>query len=144
MSLGARSDDFLAVIERSTSWQSSVHGLVHWRRVAANGAELAAETPGADAGIIALFALFHDSMRDNDGHDPQHGRRGGALARELSGLRGDRLELLVHACEYHADGLTSDDPTVGCCWDADRLDLPRVGIAPHASYLSTEAAKRRV
>ena len=27
--------------------------------------------------------------------------------------------------------------TVGCCWDADRLDLPRVGVAPTAEFMST-------
>jgi len=32
------------------------------------------------------------------------------------------------------------DPTVQTCWDADRLDLGRVGIKPAARYLSLEAA----
>jgi hypothetical protein len=34
------------------------------------------------------------------------------------------------------------DPLVGVCWDADRLDLWRVGIKPDPRDLSTEAAKR--
>ena len=44
----------------------------------------------------------------------------------------------------HTDGTISDDPTIGCCWDADRLDLPRVGMQPDPALLSTEAAARRI
>ena len=29
------------------------------------------------------------------------------------------------------------------CWDADRLDLARVGIDPHPDYLCTALARRR-
>jgi uncharacterized protein len=32
--------------------------------------------------------------------------------------------------------------TIQTCWDADRLDLGRVGITPHPSRLCTEAARR--
>lgn len=83
-------------------------------------------------------------MRVNDGHDPGHGRRGSALARELAGallLEPAQLDRLTAACDGHTDGLVSDDPTVGACWDADRLDLPRVGIQPEARLLSTAAAR---
>lgn len=45
------------------------------------------------------------------------------------------------ACEKHSDGLTDADITVQVCWDADRLDLGRVGVRPHARYLCTDAAK---
>jgi uncharacterized protein len=34
-----------------------------------------------------------------------------------------------------------DDVTVMTCWDADRLDLGRVGMVPEAQYLCTDAAK---
>ena len=36
------------------------------------------------------------------------------------------------------------DPTIGTCWDADRLDLWRVGITPHVRFLCTAAAHDRV
>ena len=39
---------------------------------------------------------------------------------------------------------TTDDPTIGTCWDADRLDIGRVGIIPHERFMSTAAGKRRV
>jgi uncharacterized protein len=61
-----------------------------------------------------------------------------SLGNEL-GLAGDRLERLAQACASHADGRTSDDPTIGACWDADRLNLWRVGMAPARSMLSIEA-----
>jgi uncharacterized protein len=56
-------------------------------------------------------------------------------------LDSDELELLVYACRYHSDGCTEADLTVQVCWDADRLDLGRVGIRPDPRYLCTEYAK---
>jgi len=64
------------------------------------------------------------------------------IAGELFILEPDRLELLEHAIRHHTGGRTSDDPTVGTCWDADRLDIGRVGIIPHERYMSTERARR--
>jgi HD superfamily phosphodiesterase len=46
----------------SPSSRSPVHGEVHWRRVATNGLDLAAEV-GADPLLVVLFGIFHDSMR---------------------------------------------------------------------------------
>jgi len=134
------------VLARSTSHASSLHGLGHWERVCENGLELADVTDGADVEVVLFFALFHDSMRENDGHDPGHGRRGSALARELARalpLEPGQLDQLTAACDGHTDGFASDDPTVGVCWDADRLDLPRVGIQPDPRLLSTVAARER-
>jgi hypothetical protein len=34
------------------------------------------------------------------------------------------------------------NPTIGCCWDADRLDLSRVGIEPDTELMSTDAGRR--
>ena len=133
------------MISRSTSHSSHLHGLAHWERVVRNGLDLAADTEGgADVDVVLLFALFHDSMRLNDGHDPEHGHRGGVLAgelRKLLHLDHDQLALLQEACAGHTDGLTSADPTIGVCWDADRLDLPRVGIKPDAPLMSTDAGR---
>jgi hypothetical protein len=41
---------------------------------------------------------------------------------------------------HHSNGAVDADPTIQTCWDADRLDLGRVGIKPPARYLSLEAA----
>jgi uncharacterized protein len=133
-----------AVLERSTGKDSSIHGETHWQRVAAAGLALLPETPGADPVLVFLFALFHDSMRLNDNYDPLHGPRGAALARELRGeafdLEDAAMSLLAFACEEHTNGGIGPDPTVGVCWDADRLNLWRVGIIPDPRFLSTEAA----
>jgi uncharacterized protein len=53
----------------------------------------------------------------------------------------EELELLVHACRYHSDGLMEGSVTVLTCWDADRLDLGRVGVRPDPKYLCTTAAR---
>ena len=118
----------------------SIHGPDHWRRVEANGLKLAERT-GADVDIVRLFALFHDSKRVNEGTDRGHGKRGGAYARELHGtlflLAPARLDQLVYACTWHTDRKLDSNPTIGTCWDADRLDLTRIGIRPNPTYMST-------
>ena len=58
-------------------------------------------------------------------------------------LSDKQMQKLVSACRTHTDGMTSSDPTIGVCFDADRLDLSRVGIRPELSFLSTDAAKRK-
>jgi uncharacterized protein len=104
-----------------------------------------AETNGADREVVALFALFHDSRRVNESRDDGHGLRGGELAQSLRGtlihLDDGRFDLLFQACRLHTDGLTDGDPTLRACWDADRLDLARVGIMPKPDRLCTETAR---
>jgi len=120
------------------------HGVVHWARVLENGLRIAEET-GADREVVTLFALFHDSRRINEHRDHGHGQRGGELARSLRGthvhLDDSRFDLLFEACRLHTDGHTSGDPTLLACWDADRLDLGRVGITPRPERLCTDAAR---
>ena len=120
----------------------SIHGPRHWARVERNGL-YCARSCGGDEEVVTLFALFHDCRRLNDGHDPEHGRRGGEFAAALNGrffrLEPDRLATLVTACTHHTGGATSDDPTIGSCWDGDRLDLIRLGIAAGPRYMSTPA-----
>ncbi len=136
-----------AVVSRSTGGDSRIHGVRHWRRVASNGLALLPETPEADGLLVFLFALFHDAMRLNDHRDPDHGERAAALARDLCDgdlyrLYDARMDLLGFALAEHDRGLTSADATVGACWDADRLNLWRVGIEPRPDRLSTREAKR--
>lgn len=121
-----------------------VHGVTHWARVLENGRRLAS-LAGGDPEVIALFAVFHDSRRINEAVDHGHGSRGARLARAFRGagfeLDDERLGLLEHACMEHTSGYTAADVTVQVCWDADRLDLLRVGILPHPKFLCTEAAR---
>jgi uncharacterized protein len=134
------------VVSASSRPGSPDHGEQHWKAVAWAGLRLAATEP-CDLELVLLFALFHDSRRFNEYHDPEHGLRGGELARSMCGrafdLEPERLELLADACTRHDKGATSSDPTVGVCWDADRLNLWRVGIVPDPRLLSTPGARRR-
>jgi uncharacterized protein len=124
---------------------SGFHGKDHWLRVLQNGRELAVET-GANRRVVELFAVIHDSKRENENHDPDHGRRAAEYARSMRGvwyeLSDRELDLLCEACFYHSDGVTVADLTVQVCWDADRLDLGRVGVRPDPRYLCTGHAKR--
>jgi uncharacterized protein len=128
------------VIRDTRASKHGIHGPAHWRRVERNGLVLAGRT-GADMEVVRLFALFHDSRRWNDGTDRGHGARGAEYASSLRGaefeLSDDRFELLHFACTWHTDRDHADDPTIGTCWDADRLDLGRVGIIPHPKFMST-------
>ena len=68
------------------------------------------------------------------------------MAAELRGnlfnLPDADFRLLYDACVGHTDGRTEADITVQTCWDADRLDLGRVSMAPDPKKLCTPAAKR--
>lgn len=120
------------------------HGWSHWVRVQENGLRLA-RTTGADLVVVELFAVLHDLRRESDNEDPDHGRRAAVLIERLPAgllpIEGDRLRTLVEACALHADGGTVGDATTLTCWDADRLDLGRVGIRPDPRLLCTAAAR---
>jgi uncharacterized protein len=124
-------------------WNGS-HGVAHWSRVRLNGITLAKAT-GADPVVVELFAFLHDSCRQTDGHDNMHGARAAEFVGTLQGreiyLNESQLATLQHACRDHTHGGISNDPTIATCWDADRLDLGRVGIEPDPEYLCTAAAK---
>ena len=122
-----------------------IHGWDHWMTVHENGLVLACEND-ADLLVIELFALLHDSCRLNDSHDPGHGPRAAKFARSLNGelftLEKPALDILCIAIRDHTAGYVHDDPTISVCWDADRLELPRVGIPTHPDYLGTETARK--
>jgi uncharacterized protein len=131
--------------QRFTLEWRGIHGAAHWARVRLNGLQLAGTT-GADTRVVELFSFLHDARRAHDGADRGHGRRAAELARELDGrlfwLGPRELDLLEWACRDHSAGLLDADVTVQTCWDADRLDLGRIGIRPEPSRLCTEAARR--
>ncbi len=119
------------------------HGISHWGRVFENGLKLS-KMNGADPIVLTYFSLFHDSRRINENTDYGHGKRGAELFLELSEMisvseyqRAD----IVEACSHHTDGTTEGNITVQTCWDADRLDLWRVGKEPRKALLCTESAK---
>ena len=122
----------------------SIHGLNHWRRVETYGLYLAGKN-GADFRAVSLFAYFHDCQRIDEDRDPGHGLRGAEKAKRLRDkldLGDTAFELLFQACAGHTDLVFSHDVTIATCWDADRLDLDRVGIDPHPDYFSTYEGAR--
>ena len=124
-------------------WQG-IHGISNWARDWENGMRLAAVT-GASVEVVGYFALFHDAQRVNEGTDRGHGQRGAELAVQWRGklfdLDDESFDWLYTACVYHTDGLMEGDVSVQTCWDADRLDLERVGIPPAKHRLCTNTAR---
>jgi uncharacterized protein len=136
---------FEYLVASHTLGHDGFHGRDHWLRVLQNAREIAAET-GANLRVLELFAVLHDSQRENENRDPEHGHRAAAYAVELRGkwfdLADDELDLLLEACRFHSDGMTEAHPTVQACWDAGRLDLGRVGVRPSPRFLCTTYAQR--
>ena len=129
--------------EFKLNW-TGIHGVPHWARVRVNGLRLA-ESTGAKPEIVELFAFLHDSCRRNEWIDPDHGARSAEFAGKVRGryfdLSDGDFELLYLALSCHSDGLTRGDITVMTCWDADRLDLGRIGAHPDPERLCTDPAR---
>lgn len=121
-----------------------VHGLDHWDRVYANGQLLI--TPRVNRLVVGLFAYLHDFCREDDGDDLQHGLRAAefidtvrdTLLRDVSD---DDIHLLKEACRLHTVVDRTGNPTIDACFDADRLDLGRVGIIPDPARMATKKGK---
>lgn len=133
-----------AIRDRYALHWDGIHGASHWARVRLNGLELAKAT-GADTTVVELFAFLHDSCRENEGRDPIHGARAADFAASLQGsvfeLTAKQLSCLMNACAGHTGGENTTDITVATCWDADRLDLWRIGVRPEPERMMTEAGR---
>lgn len=72
-----------------------------------------AKENGANAVFVRLFAVLHDSCREDETSDPEYGLRVANRAKELRGrffLLDDVLfEKLLVCCTDHDKGLTSPD-----------------------------------
>ena len=136
----------------SRDWQlGRVHGIEHWRRVERNGLLLATED--VNTKVVRLFAYFHDHKRMDDGWDLSHGQRAAENLDNLrttllSDLTEEEFYMLRRACLEHTVTQRTGIPTIDACFDADRLDLPRVGYRPDpllmASPLGAAFARQNV
>lgn len=122
-----------------------LHGPRHWARVLMFARRLSQDRP-VRAGVVECFALLHDACRVSDGPDAGHGQRAAQLAQRLRGglLQLDDADaaLLCRAISGHAG--TAPDPgdeTIRICWDAERLDLSRLGITPRPGCLYSGQAR---
>jgi len=120
-----------------------IHGANHWARVLHHGKNIAQIRKG-DLLVVELFGFLHDSCRLAEGRDPLHGERAAEFAYGIHGdyfhLQSLQLDYLCYALRHHSGGDVSTNATIQTCWDADRLDLGRVGIYPSPRFLSKEAA----
>ncbi len=124
---------------------TGIHGILHWNRVYENGIRLSAQE-GVNVRVIQFFSIFHDCQRKNEYWDKYHGMRGARFAeknRELVSLNDVDFELLLMACELHTSEKNHDNVTIQACFDADRLDLGRVGRFPDPKRLCTPLAKKK-
>jgi len=139
------SQEVLSLLRKESEFfYSPIHGVKHWQTVERNAHYLASFN-NADTQVLSYFAHFHDCMRENEGRDKGHGSRGALFAkkhRNLIPLNDVQFKQLTDACKGHTYGERPECITINTCWDADRLDLPRVGIMPKAEYLYNEEAKR--
>ena len=123
---------------------SGIHGAAHWARVHINGLCLAKHSD-ANVRVIEYFAFLHDVCRENDGRDPQHGQRAACFAGSIRHshikLSEDEYLLLLAALSGHTHGSHHENLTVITCWDADRLDLARIGIEPDPKRLCSVQAR---
>ena len=133
--------------ENHSIWSSPIHGLEHWERVWSYGQTIGWSVQ-ADMEVVHYFAYLHDCARWDDGVDLEHGPRAAFFAkanRELFDLSEQQFQLLLRAVSGHTAAMpgckAGDNPTLATCWDADRLDIDRVGIAVEPKYLFTELAQ---
>jgi uncharacterized protein len=121
--------DYLCSIYRLDHFGN--HGVEHWLRVLYTG-RIIADAVMANVKVVELFALLHDCRRNNEGSDPEHGQRSAQLAERLRGqwfeVTDNEMWQLTEALRHHSDGKTFHHPTVQACWDADRLDVSRLGV----------------
>ncbi len=130
------------------------HGLSHWERVERNGLLLSCDIRDGDLypikdvniNVVRLFAYLHDKCRENDGADLEHGARAAKMLHTirdtlLQELTDDDFFLLEQACRLHTIAHKTGNPTIDVCFDADRLDLGRVGIEPSPEKMATAQGK---
>lgn len=124
-------------------WPDSLgvtHGVDHWDRVAIFGRMLFVD--GVDMEVVMAFAYLHDSERINNDIDENHGERASKLIdairyTELNELNDEQISILKRACKLHNKELRTGNLTIDVCFDADRMDLIRVGITPSSNRMAT-------
>jgi uncharacterized protein len=128
-------------IRRWPDAMGATHGVEHWDKVARFGGMLYQE--GADMDVILAFAYLHDSERKDNAEDIEHGKRASMLIdrvreTELKALSDEQIAKLKRACELHTTEHRTGDITIDTCFDADRMDLLRVGIMPLPERMATK------
>jgi uncharacterized protein len=120
-----------------------VHGPRHWNQVAVN-AQRICRMKRLNPLSGAAFGWLHDIARQDEHEDPEHGPRAADLVENdpkamelLRTILGKDLDKVLTAIRIHTEAQNHEDPLIGACLDADRLDLGRVGIRPNPKFFST-------
>ena len=130
------------------------HGLPHWQRVERNGILLSLKEYNGgfylrgdiNIKVVRLFAYLHDKCRLSNHNDWKHGERAAEMLYVIRGsllkdLTDEEFYLLEKACRFHTTMHRIGNPTIDICFDADRLDLGRVGVEPYPIKMATERGK---
>ena len=140
--------------ERPDNCAMALHGKEHWYKVNAYGQLLCASYPTAIKEVVRAFAFTHDCMRYNEGDDPGHGGRAAGFIDthrdQLPHLSDREIKVLQFACTWHTRAVPYESDslpwrrfsemertTIKVCFDADSLDIGRVGVIPDPKYLFT-------
>lgn len=117
----------------------------HLRQVALTAGRLAAAL-GEDIESAIVAGFLHDCGRTDDGGGTCHAYDSSIIARKAIAALDPHLDVdrLCDGIARHADGDVTQDALIGCLWDADRLDLTRIGVDPDPDLLSTPVARRMV
>lgn len=133
-------------------WElGKTHGLPHWQRVERNGVILSTEVrdgklyirKDVNITVVRLFAYLHDKCRVDNYEDLEHGKRAADMLYTIKDtlikdLTVEEFSLLEKACRYHTIEHRTGNTTIDTCFDADRLDLDRVGIMPNPKLMATK------
>lgn len=121
-----------------------IHGESHIRNVVKLAKRISRRECPQYTNDVIVGAALHDVGRRDDFGGNEHAVRGSRIAKGViksywPNLHADKI---VEAIKYHTGGLTTSDPLIGSIWDADRLDLVRLGKRIDISLLSTKTAKK--
>jgi len=136
----------LAVVKRNIAGINCQHGLAHILRASTFAKIMAITMCPQYINEIIIGIMLHDIDRKNDSFDLSHPKRSADKAKQLikKYWPGLAMNKIIYAIENHHKGQVSNDPIIGIIWDADRLDLVRLGIDIDKRLLSTKIATRLI
>ena len=118
---------------------------LHSTRVEAFGLLLMQAYTFVDADVVKWFAYLHDftKMKMSVGHGESAADYIKTIRHTiLSDLSDSQIVTLQMACALHMTTRETEDMTINVCFDADRLDIQRHGIATDPQKMATDLGKR--
>ena len=120
-----------------------IHGIPHLRRVSFIAGRIA-NFYGENVESAVVAGFLHDCARTDDGGGKRHAYDSAVLAKRVLAQFYPHLDSarICKCIELHTDGKITTDRLLGSVWDADRLDLSRLGYKIIPELLSTDTARR--